>query len=43
MKPDKPLTRLRLDPQTGTAFTVQRGQTIRIIDVEGKSVEKLIL
>ncbi|MCP4600139.1 MAG: urea carboxylase-associated family protein [Proteobacteria bacterium] len=42
MKPDKLLTRLHIDSQTGTAFTVKQGQTIRIIDVEGEQVSDLI-
>lgn len=45
MKPDKfstPLSQYHIDPQSGTAFTVRRGQTIRIIDVEGEQVSDLI-
>jgi uncharacterized protein YcgI (DUF1989 family) len=37
-----PLTRFHLDPQTGVAFTVQQGQIMRIIDVEGEQVSDLI-
>ena len=37
-----PISRYHLAPQTGIAFTVQKGQTIRIIDVEGQQVADLI-
>jgi len=29
-----PMARYHLEPQTGTAFTVQQDQRIRVIDVE---------
>lgn len=35
-------TRYHIEPQTGTAFTVDRGQHIRIIDVEGEQVSDLV-
>ena len=31
----------RLEPQTGTAFAVSRGQTIRVIDPLGEQVADL--
>lgn len=45
MRPDESsalLTQFHLDPQTGIAFTAQRGQLIRIVDVEGEQVSDLI-
>lgn len=45
MNRSKPLNRVTefyLDPQTGVAFTVQQGQIIRIIDVEGEQVSDLV-
>ena len=36
-----PIKRLRIDPQTGAAFTIKGGQTLRIIDVEGEQVADL--
>jgi uncharacterized protein YcgI (DUF1989 family) len=32
----------RLEPQTGTAFRLERGQTLRIIDLEGEQVADLV-
>ncbi len=37
-----PITRYHLEPQTGTAFTVQQDQRVRIIDLEGQQVADLI-
>jgi uncharacterized protein YcgI (DUF1989 family) len=37
-----PMSRHHLDPQTGTAFTVQQNQRIRVIDLEGQQVADLI-
>ena len=36
-----PLKRIRIEPQTGSAFTIKQGQIIRIIDVEGGQVADL--
>ena len=36
-----PLVRSRLEPQTGTAFELQAGQTLRVIDLEGEQVSDL--
>jgi hypothetical protein len=36
-----PEIRLRIEPQTGAAFTIKQGQIIRIIDVEGEQVADL--
>lgn len=36
------MARYHLEPQTGTAFTVQQDQRIRVIDVEGEQVADLI-
>jgi uncharacterized protein YcgI (DUF1989 family) len=36
-----PLARYHLEPQTGTAFTVQRNQRVRVIDAEGEQVADL--
>jgi uncharacterized protein YcgI (DUF1989 family) len=41
-KPTLPMARYHLEPQTGTAFTVQQDQRIRVIDVEGEQVADLI-
>jgi uncharacterized protein YcgI (DUF1989 family) len=38
----KPIKRYYLSPQTGNAFSVQKGQIIRVIDVEGGQVSDLI-
>ena len=38
----KPINRYHLNPQTGNAFTVQKGQIIRVIDVAGGQVSDLI-
>ena len=35
------IKRLRIEPQTGAAFTIKGGQTLRIIDVEGEQVADL--
>ncbi len=37
-----PLNEHQIAAQTGTAFTVQKGQIIRIIDVEGQQVADLV-
>jgi uncharacterized protein YcgI (DUF1989 family) len=37
-----PPTRGRLEPQTGTAFELSRGQTLRVIDIEGEQVADLV-
>lgn len=34
--------RVRLEPQTGAAFIVARGQTLRVIDPEGEQVSDLV-
>lgn len=34
----QPTQRIHIDPQSGSAFTVNQGQIIRIIDVEGEQV-----
>lgn len=36
-----PIARYHIEPQTGTAFTVRKYQSIRIIDVEGEQVADL--
>ena len=36
-----PITHFQISPQTGTAFTIKRGQIVRIIDVEGEQVSDL--
>jgi uncharacterized protein len=35
------LKKIRIEPQSGTAFNVEKGQVIRIIDVEGQQVADL--
>ena len=35
-------TRSRIDPQSGTAFVLRRGQTLRVFDPEGEQVSDLI-
>jgi uncharacterized protein YcgI (DUF1989 family) len=35
------LNRLRIEAQTGAAFKLQRGQTLRVIDLEGEQVADL--
>lgn len=35
------MTRSRLEPQTGTAFQLKAGQTLRVIDIEGEQVADL--
>lgn len=37
-----PIARSRLEPQTGTALTIQRGQVLRIIDPLGEQVSDLL-
>lgn len=37
-----PSTRYHLEPQTGTAFTVQQDQRIRVTDLEGRQVADLM-
>lgn len=36
------MTKFRLEPQTGTAFELLAGQTLRVIDIEGEQVADLI-
>lgn len=36
------MARRRLEPQTGTAFELARGQSLRVIDLEGEQVADLI-
>lgn len=36
------MIRQRINPQSGTAFIVRRGQTLRVIDPEGEQVSDLI-
>jgi uncharacterized protein YcgI (DUF1989 family) len=36
------VTRYRLEPQTGVAFGLKKGQTIRVIDPEGEQVSDLM-
>ncbi len=38
----KPIARYYLNPRTGTAFTVQKDQIIRVIDVAGGQVSDLV-
>ncbi len=38
----KPIDRYYLNPRTGKAFSVQKGQIIRVIDVEGSQVSDLV-
>src|SRR4051812_40230509 len=35
------MTKSRLEPQTGTAFELKAGQTLRVIDIEGEQVSDL--
>jgi len=35
------MTKSRLEPQTGTAFALKAGQTLRVIDLEGEQVADL--
>ncbi|MFN2509768.1 MAG: DUF1989 domain-containing protein, partial [Chthoniobacterales bacterium] len=35
------MIRSRLEPQTGTAFELKAGQTLRVIDIEGEQVADL--
>jgi len=37
-----PITRYHIAPQTGVAFTVQKHQIIRVIDVDGEQVADLV-
>jgi uncharacterized protein YcgI (DUF1989 family) len=41
-EPTRSIARYYLNPQTGNAFTVQKGQTIRVVDVEGGQVSDLV-
>jgi len=36
------MTARRLEPQTGTAFEVEKGQLLRVIDLEGEQVADLV-
>jgi uncharacterized protein YcgI (DUF1989 family) len=36
------VTQRRLEPQTGTAFEISRGQSLRVIDLEGEQVADLV-
>ena len=36
-----PMTRSRIEPQTGTAFEMKTGQTLRVVDIEGEQVADL--
>ncbi len=40
--PIRMTNRHRIDPQSGTAFVLRRGQTLRVIDAEGEQVADLI-
>jgi len=40
--PVNPGTQFLIKPQTGVAFAVQKGQTIRVIDVDGEQVADLV-
>jgi len=42
MNETKPRLRGRIKPQTGTAFELRAGETLRIIDVEGEQVSDLM-
>ena len=45
MKPQEtnaPIRQYYIAPQTGIAFTVQKGHTIRVIDLEGGQVSDLV-
>ena len=37
-----PISQHHIAPQTGVAFTVQNGQIIRVIDVDGEQVADLV-
>jgi uncharacterized protein YcgI (DUF1989 family) len=37
----KPTNRFQISPQSGTSFTIKRGQIARIIDIEGEQVADL--
>ncbi|CAB1063515.1 Aminomethyltransferase [Olavius sp. associated proteobacterium Delta 1] len=37
-----PISQYHIPPQTGVAFTVQKGQIIRVIDVDGEQVADLV-
>jgi uncharacterized protein YcgI (DUF1989 family) len=37
-----PISQYHIEPQTGVAFTVQKGQIIRVIDVAGEQVADLV-
>jgi uncharacterized protein YcgI (DUF1989 family) len=38
----KPLIESRIEPQTGVGFRLERGQTLRITDLEGEQVSDLV-
>jgi uncharacterized protein YcgI (DUF1989 family) len=38
INPPLPINRRRIEPKTGTALTIKKGQILRIIDVEGEQV-----
>jgi uncharacterized protein len=40
-KKSNPEKRFRIDPQSGAAFTLNQGQKVRVIDVEGEQVADL--
>lgn len=37
-----PVRRIHLEPQTGTSFLLERGQSLRVIDVKGEQVSDLM-
>ena len=37
-----PISQYHIAPQTGVAFTAQKGQIIRVIDVDGEQVADLV-
>ena len=41
INPLLPIHQVRIEPQTGTALTIKKGQTLRITDVEGEQVSDL--
>ena len=38
----KPIARVRIDPKSGAALTIKRGQILRVVDVEGQQVADLM-
>lgn len=38
----QPVTQIHLEPQTGTAFRLKRGQVLRVIDPQGEQVSDLM-